>query len=158
MVDGRGENTMDDIIRELSARLGLSPDQAAAGAGAIFKTIQDNVAPADFQKLLQQVPQAQAWIGRVAAGGASEGGSGLLGMAGGLLGGLGAGGSGSLGELAALLSRNGLSLDTAARLGPALFDLLGNRVDPGLIERLLSSVPGLGSVLGGRGTNGSGTL
>lgn len=31
---------MDDIIRELSARLGLSPDQVAAGAGALFKTIQ----------------------------------------------------------------------------------------------------------------------
>jgi Protein of unknown function VcgC/VcgE (DUF2780) len=148
--------SMDDIIRELSTRLGLSPDQAAAGAGAILKTLQDNVAQADFQKLLQQVPQAQAWIGRVVAGGPSEGGTGLLGMAGGLLGSLGAGGTSSLGELATLLSRNGLSLDTATRLGPALIDLLGNRVDPGLIERLVSSIPGLGSVLSGSGSNGSG--
>jgi hypothetical protein len=147
---------MDDIIRELSARLGLSPDQAAAGAGAIFRTIQDNVSQADFHKLLQQVPQVQDWIGRVVAGGPSEGGTGLLGMAGGLLGSLGAGGAGSLGELATLLSRNGLSLDAASRLGPALFDLLGKRVDPGLIERLVSSLPGLGGVLSGREGGGSG--
>jgi uncharacterized protein VcgC/VcgE DUF2780 len=147
---------MDDIIRELSARLGLSPDQVAAGAGAILKTIQENVAQADFQKLLQQVPQAQAWISTVVAGGPSEGGTGLLGMASGLLGSLGAGGAGSLGSLATLLGRNGLSLDTAARLGPALFDLLGNRLDPSLIERLVSAIPGLGGVLSGREGGGSG--
>lgn len=146
---------MDDIIRQLSGRLGLDPDQAAAGAGAVFKTIQDNVAGGDFQKLLQQLPQVKSWMGKAeagtGAGGPDTGGGGLLGMAGGLLGGLGAGGAGSLGELATLLGKNGLSLETASKLLPVLMDLLKDRVDPALIEKLVSSVPALQGLLGGKG-------
>lgn len=62
---------IQQIIQELTKRLGITEDQAKGGLGLLLKFCQGKLAPADFQKitnligngweeLIQAAPQAQA--------------------------------------------------------------------------------------------------
>lgn len=137
---------MDEILRELSSRLGISLDQAQSGAGAVFDFIRENASQVDFQQLLKSVPEAAAWLGNVQASGGTTDGGGLFGQVAGLIGGLG----GSAAGLLAALSRSGLSPETAARFVPELLGLLQGKAGGDLIGRLAGSLPFIGEFLGGR--------
>lgn len=141
---------MDDILRELSSRLGIPLDQAQSGAGAVLDFIRENASQVDFQQLLKSVPEAAAWLGNIsgntpAQGGTTDGG-GLFGQMAGLIGGLG----GSAAGILAALSRSGLSPDAAARFVPELLGLLQGKAGGDLISRLAGSLPFIGEFLGGK--------
>lgn len=144
---------MDDILRELSSRLGIPLDQAQSGAGAVFGFIRENASQVDFQQLLKSVPEAAAWLGNLpgkapgapASDGTVDGG-GLFGQVAGLIGGLG----GSAAGLLTALTRSGLSPDMAARFVPELFGLLQGKAGGDLIGRLAGSLPFIGELLGGK--------
>jgi hypothetical protein len=140
---------MDDILRELSSRLGIPLDQAQSGAGAVLDFIRENASQMDFQQLLSSVPEAAAWLGHTpgaAASGGTAGGGGLLGQVAGLIGGLG----GSAAGILTALTRSGLSPDAAARFIPELLGLLQGKAGGDLIGRLAGSLPFIGEFLGGR--------
>jgi hypothetical protein len=140
---------MDDILRELSSRLGIPLDQAQSGAGAVLDFIRENASQMDFQQLLSSVPEAAAWLGNTpgaAASGGTAGGGGLLGQVAGLIGGLG----GSAAGILTALTRSGLSPDAAARFVPELLGLLQGKAGGDLIGRLAGSLPFIGEFLGGR--------
>lgn len=135
---------MDDILRELSSRLGIPLDQAQSGAAAVLNFIRENASQIDFQQLLQSVPEAAAWMGGTpASGGATESG-GLLGQAMGLLGSFG----GSAAGILTALSRSGLSPEAATRFVPELLGLLQGRTGGDLFARLAGSIPFFGEFLG----------
>ncbi len=139
---------MDDILRELSSRLGIPLDQARSGAGAVLDFIRENASQMDFQQLLKSVPEAAAWLGNTPstpASGTTDGG-GLLGQVAGLIGGLG----GSAAGILTALSRSGLSPETAARFVPELLGLLQGKAGGDLIGRLVGSIPFIGEFLGGK--------
>jgi hypothetical protein len=141
---------MDDILRELSSRLGIPLDQAQSGAGAVLDFIRENASQMDFQQLLKSVPEAAAWLGNIpsntpAPGGTTDGG-GLFGQVTGLLGSLG----GSAAGILTVLSRSGLSPEKAARFVPELLGLLQGKAGGDLIGRLAGSIPFIGEFLGGR--------
>jgi Protein of unknown function VcgC/VcgE (DUF2780) len=136
---------MDDILRELSSRLGIPLDQAQSGAGAVLDFIRENASQVDFQQLLKSVPEAAAWMGKATADGTSDSG-GLFGQITGLLGSFG----GSAAGILTVLSRSGLSPETAARFVPELLGLLQGKAGGDLIGRLAGSIPFLGEFLGGR--------
>jgi Protein of unknown function VcgC/VcgE (DUF2780) len=133
---------MDDILRELSSRLGIPLDQAESGAGALLNFLRENASRMDFQQLLNAVPEAASWMGRTAL----DTGSGLFGQAAGLFGSFANSAAGVL----TALSRSGLSPDTAARFVPELLGLLQDRAGGDLLSRLVGSIPMLGDFLGGR--------
>ena len=145
---------MDDILRELSSRLGIPLDQAQSGAGAVLGFIRENASQVDFQQLLKSVPEAAAWLGNLpgkapgapAPAGTTDGGGGLLGQVAGLIGGL----AGSAAGVLAALTRSGLSPDTAVRFVPELLGLLQGKAGGDLIGRLAGSLPFLGEILGGK--------
>lgn len=135
---------MDDILRELSSRLGIPLDQAQSGAGAVLDFIRENAPQMDFQQLLKSVPEAASWLGNAPASGTTDGG-GLFGQVAGLIGGLG----GSAAGILAALSRSGLSPEAAARFVPELLSLLQGKAGGDLIGRLAGSIPFIGEFLGG---------
>ncbi len=137
---------MDDILRELSSRLGIPLDQAQSGAGAVLDFLRENASQIDFQQLLKSVPEAAAWMGKAAVPGGTTDGGGLFGQVAGLLGSLG----GSAAGVLAALSRLGLSPETAAKFVPEFLGLLQGKAGADLISRLAGSVPFLGEFLGGR--------
>lgn len=140
---------MDDILRELSSRLGIPLDQAQSGAGAVLDFIRENASQMDFQQLLKSVPEAASWLGNApgapAPGGTSDSG-GLFGQMAGLIGGLG----GSAVGILTALSRSGLSPDAAARFIPEFLGLLQGKAGGDLIGRLAGSIPFIGEFLGGK--------
>lgn len=148
---------MDEILRQLSARLGIPLDQAESGAGALLSFLRENASQIDFQELLKSVPEAAAWMGMAPAapgtaghaGGNTAGttadAGGLLGQAMGILGSFG----GSAAGILSALSRSGLSPETAMRFVPELLGLLQGRAGGELIGRLAGSVPFLKDLLGG---------
>lgn len=137
---------MDDILRELSSRLGIPLDQAQSGAGAVLDFIRENASQMDFQQLLRSVPEAAAWLGNAPAPGGTSDSGGLFGQVAGLIGGLG----GSAAGILTALSRSGLSPETAARFVPELLGLLQGKAGGDLISRLAGSIPFIGEFLGGR--------
>ena len=135
---------MDDILRELSSRLGIPLDQAQSGAGAVLDFIRENASQIDFQQFLKSVPEASAWLGNAPAPGGNTDGGGLLGQVAGLIGGLG----GSAAGILTALSRSGLSPEAATRFVPELLGLLQGKAGADLIGRLVGSIPFLGEFLG----------
>ncbi len=52
----------NELVNLLMSQLGVTQQQAAGGAGAIFKTAQDNLKPDEFKQIEQAVPEAGSLI------------------------------------------------------------------------------------------------
>jgi Protein of unknown function VcgC/VcgE (DUF2780) len=124
---------MNDLIAQLVQQLGVQPEQAAGGAGLIFKLAQQQMG-GDFTKLAQAVPG----VGELMKAAPAEGGAAKM------LGGLASALGGHAGELAGLgalaTSFSKLNLDPAmvgkflpvvisfvrSKAGPEIGQLLGH--------------------------------
>jgi hypothetical protein len=144
---------MDDIIKTLTEQLGIGAEQAQAGVGAILKMISEQASRADFQQLLNAVPEAAQWMSQATAAATGVGG-GLLGQAAQLFGGLTGGltGSTNLAEAVAALGKSGIGPDMAARFVPSVLQLLQAQAGADLLERLVTPIPFLREALGGGAT------
>lgn len=144
---------MDDIIKTLTEQLGIGAEQAQAGVGAILKMISEQASRADFQQLLNAVPEAAQWMSQATAA-ATEVGGGLLGQAAQFFGGLAGGltGSTNLAEAVAALGKSGIGPDMAARFVPSVLQLLQAQAGADLLERLVTPIPFLREAFGGGAT------
>lgn len=146
-----------DLIGTLSSQLGIDAGSAKGLAGSVLGLLEQQVGQklggADVSALKAQVPELPEW--KAAAEGAAPAGGGLLGAAGGLLGGvLGGGGSGfDVGALVQLAAKSGVGPGAVQQLLPLLVQFLQSRLEPGLLQRILSAVPAL---TGGGGKPGGG--
>jgi len=93
------------LVSTLSSKLGITPQQAEGGAGALFSYAKTRLAPNDFGKVSNAVPGMD---GLLQAAPASEP----------------AGGGDALGGLSSVASQAGGALGLAAAVGPA-FQKLG---------------------------------
>ncbi|MDT4330941.1 DUF2780 domain-containing protein [Methylomonas sp. MED-D] len=77
-----------DLVGLLVGQLGISPQQALGGVGSIFSLAQQRLNPGDFSLLSSNVPNMDRYLGAVSNQPkfGDDGGSSLLGTAGGLLG------------------------------------------------------------------------
>ncbi len=158
-----------DLIANLSSQLGLDTEKAQGLAGAVLGKLEEQVGQklggADAAALRSQLPELEGWKSKVPAlegggvasgllGGAATLGGGLLGGAGSLLGGAGGllgGSSGGL-DAAALVQlavKAGLGGGAAEKLVPVVVSFLKSRLDPNLLAKVLSVVPGLEKLAGG---------
>jgi hypothetical protein len=106
-----------DLVGLLTDQLGVTDDQAAGGAGAIFEYAQNQLEPDGFSQIAQVVPNMDSLLG---AAPKSET-SGLVDQG---LSALGAD-AGSLGKLAALagpFNQLGLSPDMVSQFVPIVLD------------------------------------
>ena len=105
------------LIGSLVDTLGVSEEQAAGGAGAVFKEAKNNMSPVDYSQLLDAVPGIDSLISAAPQAG------GLAGKASSLLG----GSAGSVGGMAALadsFSKLGLSPDMVNQFVPVILDFV----------------------------------
>jgi hypothetical protein len=136
-----------DLIATLSSQLGIDAGSAKGLAGSTLGLLEQQVGQklggADVSALKAQLPELPEW--KAAAEGGSTGGGGLLGAAGGLLGGaLGGGGSGfDVGALLQLAAKAGVGPAAVQQVLPLLVKFLEARLEPGLLQRILSAVPAL---------------
>jgi uncharacterized protein VcgC/VcgE DUF2780 len=165
-----------DLIASLTSQLGIEPTKAQGLAGAVLGKIEEQVGQklggADAAALRAQLPELDGWKAASPAlqggggggllgalGGRAGGGSDLLGAAAGLLGGGGGAGGGlDVASLIQLASNAGLSSGTAQKLLPIVVSFLKSRLDPALLSKVLSVVPGLEKLAGGASGGGLGGL
>lgn len=122
---------MNPLVSLLNQQLNtINPEQAAGGAGLIFKTLQDKLNPQDFSSLSAALPGVLELIQKAPQ---AESGGGLMGALGGLAGALGGGGGGAAGQLGQLgqfaslvggFSKLGLSPDMIGQFLPIVMQYI----------------------------------
>lgn len=123
-------NPNPELVSQLTNQLGVTPEQATGGAGAIFGLVKGKVSPQDFSKIASAVPGMDGFLkaapasGSGAAQGSSQGVSSALGSAGSMVPG-GAGGAGGLASLAGSFQSLGLSPSMASKFAPILQNYVG---------------------------------
>lgn len=137
---------MLDFIQDAASKLGIGEDTAKSATGGLLGLIKEHADPDDASEMLSKLPGAGDLI--QSAAGDSDGGGGLLGGLGDALGGaLGGAGGGALGAVEAL-TKTGLSPDKLGGFLELFKEFAVPKLGQALLKRLLSKVPGLGSLLG----------
>ena len=128
------------LVNTLVNQLGVSPQQALGGAGAIFQSAQGSMEPQAFSKLSQSVPGINDMLNAAPALSDSPMTSGLSSM-------MGGGTGDSLGGLASLTSsfqQLNLSPDMVGKFVPVVTDYVrasGGEAAATLLQSALSFVP-----------------
>ncbi|GKS68263.1 protein of unknown function VcgC/VcgE [Nitrosomonas sp. PY1] len=104
------------LVDILVHRLGVSPQQALGGAGAVFQAAKGNMDPQAFTSLSESVPGMSTMLG---AAPSLSGATGLGGMSS-MLGGASSGSSGSLAALAGSFQQLNLSPDMVGKFIPVI--------------------------------------
>jgi len=99
------------LISQLTSGLGVSPDQAVGGTGAMLGLAQNKLTPDQFSAVSNAIP------------GASE----ITKAAGPLLGGIS---PSSLGDVQSVFSKLGMSPDTVQKFAPVLTNLVSQNAGP----------------------------
>lgn len=123
-------NPSPDLVGRLTKELGVSPEQAKGGAGAIFSLAKNRLSPEDFSKLADAVPGMDGLLKA-----APRDGAGL-----GSLGSIASGKAGGLASLAGSFKSLGLSPSTAAKFVPVLQKYIGAKGGAGLASRFAGAL------------------
>ncbi len=164
-----------DLIGQLAGALGVQEEQAQAVAGAVLGTVKKQVADEAggdaAAKVDAAVPELSGWQAKAQSmlgGGGGGGGGGLLGAAAGALGGGGGGllgaAAGALGgedarqtaALVTILGKLDIDPSKAALVAPLALSFLKDRLDPKLLNTVLSAAPMLAGGASGAGSDGGG--
>ncbi|MBS3965197.1 MAG: DUF2780 domain-containing protein [Methylomonas sp.] len=108
VVDAVSNAVQLSLVNTLASQLGITPQQAMGGAGAIFQVAQQRIPANDFSTLSNAIPGMNQYLAAVPRAAAPNNAMGLLGAAAGLAGGQ----AGGLMGLASLVtSFNALGLN-----------------------------------------------
>jgi hypothetical protein len=107
----------NDLLQSLSSQLGVTTEQAAGGAGALFNLAKSRLSSEDFSQIAGTVPDIDSLM--AAAPALSESSTGAMAS---MLG--GESGLGSLAALAGAFSQLGLSSDMIGQFTPIVLDYL----------------------------------
>lgn len=111
-------NPNPGLVGSLTNQLGVTPQQATGGAGAIFGLVKSKLNPADFSKIAAAVPGMDGFLKAPAAGG----GTSSLGAVGSAVGG---GSAGSVSALAGSFQSLGLSPSMVTKFVPVMQNYIG---------------------------------
>ena len=132
---------MNELIAQLVAQLGIDENQAAGGAGTLFKLVKEQLGEADFFKLAGAVGGIETLIGRAPEeGGAAK----LLGGLGSMFGGA-AGSAAALGTAVSAFEKLGLNAEMVAKFAPIVLAFVQNKggdVAANLLQGVLAKVTG----------------
>jgi hypothetical protein len=134
---------MDQIIRTLSAKLGLPEVVVRQGVGILLNFLKQKAAGTEFEKFAAMLPGSADVMNAAPAEGGGGLLGGLLGAAGGLLGGQ----AGDLAKVVGSLQGAGISPDKAAPFAGEFFEQAKAVAGPELVSQILASVPGLSEAL-----------
>jgi hypothetical protein len=118
IVHGQTQAPADpELVGQLTKDLGVTPEQAKGGAGAILGLVKSKVSPAEFSKIAGAVPGMDGFL---KAAPASQGGAGVR-----SLGSIGSGKFGGLASLAGSFQSLGLSPSMIGKFAPVLEKYVG---------------------------------
>jgi hypothetical protein len=123
---------MDDLVKELSKKLGINRKQAQGGLVAILRAGQQHLCARDFAEFVRDVPGADALL-RSAAPPSTL--SSIAGGLGSLLGGRNST-AGRWAGLAASFAELGLDVDTAKKFGPIVIEHVRKHGGEDLLDKL----------------------
>lgn len=126
---------MDDLVKRLSKELGVNKKQAQGGLVALLRAGQQNMARADFEQFMADIPGADKLMKRAPPP------STLSSIAGGL--GSLFGGRNSPGRwagLAASFTELGIDLTTAKKFGPIVIDYVRHHGGENLVGKMRSAL------------------
>lgn len=135
--------SIQDFIAQAAGQLGEGERSVQNATGGILHMIKEKAGDADFAKIAEKIPGADALA---SASAEADGGGG-----GGLLGGLAGMASGALGgggDLISKLAGSGLDVSKIGSLAGSLVGFLKEKVGGDVMSGILSKVPDLKSILG----------
>lgn len=128
---------MSNIISDLAAKCGISPEQAQQGLGAILAFIKKNLSTELAAKIDSAIPEASKMMALADSSEATSSG-GVLGaiseMAGKLFGGNGA-------EVLSQLSKVGFSPDQLQSFIPTVIEFLQSHLPPEVMKQVTRLLP-----------------
>ncbi len=113
-----------DLVNMLTSQLGINEDQAAGGAGLLFKMAKEKLGDGDFSKIASAVPDVANLMGKAPE---SDGGGGIMGAIGGIASALGAEKLGGLASLAGGFSKLNLDENMIGNFIPIILNFVKDK-------------------------------
>jgi len=142
---------MADIIADLAAKAGISPEMARKGMGAVMSLCRSKLSPEAYNQVAKAVPDGNALADASddATSQAAGDDTGILGsitgalgkMFGGGGGGAGGGGAESVAQLASKLTASGFSMDQIKAFLPQVLAFLKNILPADAMQKLSGMLP-----------------
>jgi hypothetical protein len=129
-----------DLISELAAKSGISPDQAGKGVGAVLGVLKDKLPASMFSQVQAAVPNAD---GLMADAQSASGGGGVLGAVTGAIGKLTGGGSGAAG-LMGKFTQLGFSPEQLQKFLPNVLEFFKSKLPADVANKVGALMPGGG--------------
>lgn len=126
---------MNDLIKRLTKELGVSRTQAQGGLVALLRAGQQNMARADFEEFVADIPGADELLRKAPPPSTL---STLAGGLGSLLGGRSS--PGRWAGLAASFTELGVDLDTAKRFGPIVIDYVEHHGGENIVDKIKAAL------------------
>jgi hypothetical protein len=126
---------MNDLIKRLTKELGVSRTQAQGGLVALLRAGQQNMARADFQEFVSDIPGADELLRKAPPPSTL---STLAGGLGSLLG--GRSNPGRWAGLAASFTELGVDLDTAKKFGPIVIDYVKHHGGEDIVDKMKAAL------------------
>lgn len=128
-----------DLVQLLSERLGVSPEQAAQGAGMIFQKAKEKLSAGDFAKVADAIPGLEGMIDKAPSPESAKAG-GLMGMLGSAASQFGMGQVGDLADLTAGFQKIGLDASNLQGFAKTILEFVERKLGPeakAMIAKLL---------------------
>ncbi len=125
-----------DLVKMLTSQLGINEDQAAGGAGLLFKMAKEKLGDGDFSKIADAVPDVSNLMGKAP----EESGGGLMGAIGGIASAFGADKLGDLASLASGFSKLNLDENMIGNFIPIILNFVKDKAGDevmGLLSKVL---------------------
>lgn len=126
---------MNVLIKRLTKELGVSKTQAEGGLVALLRAGQQNMARADFEQFMADIPGADAMLRKAPPPSTL---SSLAGGIGSLFGGRNS--PGRWAGLAASFTELGVDLGTAKKFGPIVIDYVAHHGGEDLVEKMKAAL------------------
>jgi hypothetical protein len=129
---------MADVVAELSAKAGVSPDMARKGLGAILTLLKDKLPANLFAQVQEVVPNANSLM-TAGEEEAQETSGGIVGAVSSAIGKLVGGGGAA--ALASKLTRLGFSTEQVQKFLPSVLEFLKSRLPANVTKQLSGLLP-----------------
>lgn len=126
---------MQDLIKQLTKETGVTKKQAEGGLVALLRAGQQNMAPADFEQFVADIPGADQLLKKAPPPSTL---SSLAGGLGSLLGGRRS--PGRWAGLAASFAELGVDIPTAKKFGPIVIDYVAHHGGEDLVEKIKAAL------------------
>ncbi|QDV67532.1 hypothetical protein Poly24_12320 [Rosistilla carotiformis] len=142
---------MDELIQQLTDRLGIDPSTAQGVAGKAMEIIKANVDESTFKSLASAIPGLDSIIMASATHDSGESGGGLLGKLAGMASGMLGGSAGNALEMGAALTEKGLPTDKLGEFVTMLIGFIKSKAGDDVLDQVFAKFPMLKSLVDGQG-------